>query len=365
MKTNGQLVLVLASVVLFLTAGCAETEAPEESELEQAVVELAVVEGLTLEETVTAIGSIEATEEVVIRPEVGGRIERINFSEGETVEAGRVLYELEAEELKQEVEAIASTLRGARSRLEVVEKDRRRQENLFERGLVPAREVDQIHSAHAEASSRVEELKARLQQARKRYEDSIVIAPISGYVSEIYLDTGNFVSSGAELAMLYRSGRPEVSFTVPERFSERVRPGQIVRVRPASHPGVQLVGAVYFVSPVLNPRTRSLLVKAQLDENEIFLRPGGFSHVELIVEERVQRPVIPEQAVIATRVGHMVFKSEAGIARQQEIEIGMRLPGRVEVISGLETGDTVVRTGHMDLRDGTAIQVSDVAEESK
>ncbi len=353
---RGLFSIVVICVALLSLVGCADQG--EEIEQEERRIAIEPVEAVTikLEETVSAIGSIEATEEVMIRPELSGRIERIKFAEGSWIEKDQPLYEIEAVELREEVEALKSSLHAARVSRETTEKDYQRMKNLFQRGLTPAQQFEQAEQQYQTAKSRVDELSARLRQAQKRYSDSIIISPLEGYVSEILVDTGNFVGSGDELAVIYRSRRPEISFTVPERHSNRVDSGQLVRVRTAALPGRQLEGRVNFVSPVISPGSRSLLVKALLQENDLLLRPGGFSHVELVLAERPQRPVIPEEALVATREGHMVFVVEDETAHSREVEVGMRIPGKAEIVSGLEIGEIVVRTGHMNLRDGSPVR---------
>ncbi len=348
--------------LLFLLSGCpAEVEEEEVIQDQAAAVEVTEVESRTLEESISAIGSIEATEQVIITPEVGGRIESVNFRDGTAVSAGEKLFEIESEELRQEVKAARSGLESARSSLERAEKDFKRIENLFQRGLQPEQEYDRAREAYKTARERVNELEARLEQAKERYDDAVVEAPSAGVLGEVMVDTGNVISAGDPLAYLYQTHRPEVTFSVPERHSARVRRGQEVRVRPAALIERELTGEVHFASPAIAEPTRSLQVKAYLQADEE-LRPGGFSHVELLIDERTDRPVVPEEALVSTREGFVVFRIVDGRARSQEVEVGQRLPGYAEITSGLVPGETIVRRGHMELVDGDPVEIVEEGE---
>src|SRR5690606_33674024 len=113
-----------------------------------------------------------------------------------------------------------------------------------------------------------------------------------------------------------------------------------------------------FVSPSVDDRTRDFLVKARLDNPDALLKPGTFATAVLTVRKREAALVVPEEALIATREGYMVFLvGDDGTAVRRPVEIGLRNPGVVQITSGLAAGDRVIRSGHMRVADGSPIEV--------
>ena len=148
----------------------------------------------------------------------------------------------------------------------------------------------------------------------------------------------------------------EIAFTLPERFMGRVRSRQELAVRVSAYPDRRFEGEVYFVSPQVDESTRDFLVKATVKNAEGLLKPGAFGTAVVTLDVRERRLVIPEEALVATRTGYLVFVVEDQTARRRDVQIGLRQAGVVEIREGLEPGERVVRTGHMNLSDGTRVQ---------
>jgi membrane fusion protein (multidrug efflux system) len=115
-------------------------------------------------------------------------------------------------------------------------------------------------------------------------------------------------------------------------------------------------GEVYFIDPRVDPSTRTVKVKARIANADGELRPGLFANVELITGARDDALVVPEQAVVPAIDKLTVFVVENGIAHRREVTVGARLPGKVEITSGLKDGEVVVIAGQQKLRDGVPVQ---------
>ncbi len=349
--------LILLFFSLAFITGCVREKKQETEERVGVPVEVSEVQTRTLEETVQAIGSLEPEEKVVLRPEIAGRIVQINFTEGDRVEAGQMLYQIEAKKLHHQYLSVRSTLKGARAKLANVRKKYNRYKQLFKRGLASKQRLDDLKEALKSARSRVDQLNQQLQQSRESYQDAKIHAPFTGRAGAIEVDTGNYVSPGDPLASLYKHTRLEAAFTVPEKYIGEIETGQNVRVTVPAHPGITFPGTVTFVSPRITEQSRDLLVKARIKNSTHALKPGGFCQVELVTEVRENRPVIPPEAMVPTRTGYLVFKVVDGKAEPQEVEVGLRRPGFVEINSGLVTGEKIVQSGHLQLADGKKVRV--------
>ena len=162
---------------------------------------------------------------------------------------------------------------------------------------------------------------------------------------------------GEPLATLYQVDPLELEFYLPERHIGQVRSGQEVAATIAAHPDRAFRGQVDFVAPAVREATRDFLVKATFPNADGLLRPGAFATALVTVDVRAERPVIPEEALVATRLGYLVFTVEDGMARAREVRTGLRQAGQVEVLEGLAIGDVVVRAGHLRLSGGEPVRI--------
>lgn len=127
----------------------------------------------------------------------------------------------------------------------------------------------------------------------------------------------------------------------------------------AAFPDRQFNGSVDFISPVIDEGTRKFRVRANIDNPEGRLMPGAFASAELVLALRENRPVIPEQALVATREGYIVYivDPSSNTARSREVQTGLREPGLVEILEGVSPDELVVVYGHMQLDDGYSVNI--------
>jgi membrane fusion protein, multidrug efflux system len=351
------LVLGTAAVLLALQAERRTPPGPPEARERPAVpVEVAHVTPMTLEETVHGIGTLRATAQVELRAELAGRVHAIHFVEGGPVEEGQLLVELDESKLRRRLEARQAALAAAEVRERNARRTLERQQQLREGGLVPEEEVDRAQTELDAAHAEVERLEAELALIEEELAETRIRAPFTGVISERRVDRGAFITMGEVLAHLYQIDPLEIAFSVPERHMGRVRRGQPVRVAVAAYPDRPFVGAIDFVSPVVEEATRDFLVKAAVPNPDGQLKPGAFATAVVTVGRREERPAIPEEALVATRHGYMVFVIEDGVARMQPVRTGLRRGGHVEVLEGLTTGEQVVRRGHLRLSGGERVR---------
>jgi membrane fusion protein (multidrug efflux system) len=324
-------------------------------------VETTAVSRQDLEETVHAIGTLEALENVMIRPETSGYVDGIHFSEGDRVSRGQLLFTIESRKIGLRLEARQALLQEARLQLAQAKRSYERRQDLVEKHLVSKEALDRARTDFETARARVSRIEAEIEELREEFEDTRVRAPIDGIVGERRVDPGDFVHVGEDLAPLVNTERMEISFTVPERFMGRIQGGQSLRVHSPAFPDRPFPGSVYFVSPQIREDTRSMLVKGYVENRNRLLRPGGFVNVEVTVGLREAALVIPEEALVPTRNGYMLFVVEDSRARKRQVTTGLRQPGIVEIREGVKLGETVIRSGHISVADGVPVEVLEPA----
>jgi len=314
----------------------------------------------TMAETVRGIGTLRALNTVEIRPEIAARITGITFEEGSEVDAGELLFELDTRMLEGELTSQQAALAAARARLANAERELARIEELFGQRVATEDARDQAATELEASQAEVDRLESEVRLAEERLADARIQAPYRGWISEALVDVGDFVQAGELLATLYQTDALEIEFTLPERYAGRIRTGQDVTLTVSAYPERAFTATTVFVSPSVDDRARDFLVKARLDNPQALLKPGTFATAVLTVREREDALVIPEEALIATREGYMVFVvGEDATALRRPVEIGLRNPGLVQITSGLAAGEKVVRTGHLRVADGSPLEIVD------
>jgi len=351
-------------VLVLLAAGCEQGPAQEDAAQERppTPVEVAEVKAETVSETVQAVGSLQAIEMVEIVPEVAGRIEEINFVEGETVEEGDVLFKLDDDKLRSDLNAREASLNSAQASLDLAQQQYDRVETLRERQSVSQEEFDESRAAVRQALAEIQRLQAEIALVTEQLSDTTIHAPFSGAMSDRLVDRGDFVSVGQHMATLYTLDPIELQFSVPERFSSRLEKAQPVTVKVDAYPLRVFKGNVQFISPAVRETTRDILVKANILNPKLYLKPGMYANVQVTTKVRADQPVIPEEALVSTRGGYLVFVAEDGVAHERTVEVGVRSPGEAEIVEGVAVGELVVTTGHMNLIDGAPLRITHADE---
>lgn len=295
-------------------------------------------------EDIRAFGTLVANESVVVSTEIPGRVAKIGFREAERVDAGSVLIELDGEILRAE-------LAKARSDLALATANYERARTLAQQGTGTLRARDEAEAAFQAARSNLVLAEARLSK-------TVVTAPFAGVVGFRAVSIGAYVSPGDRIVELAMIDPLKVDFRVSEVYLPHLRLGLRVQVTVDARPGDAIEGEIVAVDPIVDVNGRAVRLRARVPNPDGRLSPGMFARIRIVVEERPQAVLVPEAALFRDSNGDLfVYRLEGGKAMRKQVAIGRRLPGRVEVQSGLEGGDVVVTAGHQQLRDGAKVQV--------
>lgn len=306
-------------------------------------VETAAADTDKVVEDIRAFGTLVANEAVVVSTEIPGRVARIGFREADRVEAGSVLIELDGEILKAE-------LAKARSDLALATANYDRARTLAQQGTGTLRARDEAEAAFQAA-------RANLVLAEARLSKTVVVAPFAGVVGFREVSVGAYVSPGDPIVELASIDPLKVDFRVSEVYLPNLRLGLRVRVSVDARPGDLIEGEIVAVDPIVDVNGRAVRLRARVPNPDGRLSPGMFARIRIVVEERPQAVLVPEAALFRDGGELFVYRLEGGKAMRTQVAIGRRLPGRVEVRSGIETGTVVVTAGHQQLRDGARVQV--------
>lgn len=308
-----------------------------------AVVTTEAVERMLVDE-VEALGTTRAREAVEIAPRIASVITAIRFREGQSVEAGAVLVELDnAEERASLAEAEANVI-DSRAQF------RRAKE------LLASRTVSESQVQQLEATMNADE--ARLRAAQARFEQTLVRAPFAGRVGLRQVSPGSLVSPGTVITTLDDLSSVRLDFTVPESFLGVLQSGLKIRAQSVAFEGRAFEGTVATIDTRVDPVTRAVTIRADLPNDDGLLKPGMFLTVRLAGQSRA-RVVVPEAALVPEGDRQMVYTVRDGRSWRTEVVVGRRLRGEVEILDGLKGGDSVVIEGTQKVANGGRVTAAE------
>jgi membrane fusion protein (multidrug efflux system) len=309
-----------------------------------AAVDVAKVTAITLLDDVNATGTVRSNEAVMIRPEVAGRITKLNFLDGQHVRKGQILVAFDSTVNQAEVQQAKAELSIAKANFE-------RNDELARQKFISIRARD-------ESAANVQVLEAKLALAQAKLSKLEIRAPFSGIVGIRNVSTGDYVKDGEDLVNLEDISSVKVDFRVPEKFMDRVQRGQELEVIVDALPNRPFRAKVDAIDPQIDSAGRSALLRGRIDNPEGKLKPGMFARIKLILAERKNALVVPEEAIVPQGEKFAVWKVIDGKAIRAEVRTGARLNAKVEIVEGLQLGDTVVTAGQLRLsRDGAPVRI--------
>jgi len=297
-----------------------------------------------VQEDLQAVGSLRSNESVILRPEVSGRISTIGFRDGQSVRRGQLLIGLDATLNEAEVAQ-------ARAEFDLATSNLKRTEDLASKNFVSS-------SAQDQAASSVQVAEARLKLAEARLAKMRIAAPFDGVVGIRNVSIGDYVKDGTDLVNIEDVRTLKADFRLPERFLTQLKVGQPVEVVADALPNERFAGTIEAINPRIDSSGRALELRARLDNTQVRLRPGMFVRVRVIVGERGDALMVPEQAIVPAGDDFFAFKVVDGKAVRAKVRPGVRRDGRVEIVEGLASGDQVVVAGQQRLvRDGQPVRL--------
>ena len=306
-------------------------------------VEVFQVKPTTVQEELQAVGSLQSNESVILRPEVSGRISAIGFKDGQAVKKGQMLIALDNALNEAEVAQMKAEYDLALANL-------KRSEDLASRKFISS-------SAQDTAASNAQVAEAKLKLAQARSSKMRIVAPFDGVVGIRGVSLGDYVKDGTDLVNVEDVRILKVDFRLPERNLTQIKVGQGIEVVADALPGERFSGLIDAINPRIDANGRSLEIRARLDNTGGKLRPGMFVRVRVIVGERANALLVPEEAIVPQGAEFFVYKVVEGQARRIPVKIGVRREALVEIVEGLKSGDQVVTAGMRLSRDGQPVRV--------
>jgi membrane fusion protein (multidrug efflux system) len=316
-------------------------------------VEVGTVEAMILPDDAQTVGTLKARQSALLKPEVSGRIVKLGFTDGQGVRRGQLLVQLD-DSLQ------AAQLQQSEAQASIARANLKRNTELLAQGFVSASAVDQAQSAMQVADAQVALSRAQLARMQVR-------APFDGVMGIRLVNVGDYVKDGSDLVGIEDTSTMWVDFRLPERFVPRLKVGQSVELQLDALPGKAFKAQIAALDTQLDANGRSLLVRAKLPAGTPELRSGLFARVRVLLSLHQKALLVPEESLVPQGGKQYIIKliepgSGSPTAQRIEAKLGLRLPGKVEILEGLKAGDRVVTAGQTKLMrgEGQALKVVDV-----
>ena len=327
------------SLVLVGCGSKHETVKEHGASLPTAQVRVQTVENKTRTLTEEVVGTVRAKLRATLEARLSGRIEKMSVMLGEKVQKGRLIARLDAGE-------IGARLEQAEATLEQAERDWKRASALFEQQSVTRAEYDSAQSRQRAAKAAVGEAKAMMSYVE-------ILAPFDGVVTKKWADIGDLAVPGKPLVDIEDPSALQVEADVPEAIASHIERDARLRVRVDAVKG-ELEGVISEIAPAADAVSRTFRVKLNLPRTP-GLMPGQFARLAVPIGER-KSVRAPSEAVVQRGQLEIIFSVAHQRARLHLVKTGMRVGNEIEILSGLEAGESVVVSGADQLTDGQPVE---------
>lgn len=294
----------------------------------------------------------------MLRPEVSGRITQLNFTDGQRVRKGQVLVQFDDQLPLAQVQQ-------SQAELSIAQANQKRNQELVSQNFISQRSLD-------ESAANLQVAQAKLSLAQATAARLKIVAPFDGIAGIRLVNVGDYLKDGADIVNIEDIDALFVDFRLPERFQSKLRRGQTAMLDIDALPGRKFTAQVQAIDPLIDANGRSVGVRGCIDNRQLQMRPGMFARVNVVFGERDNARLIPEEAIVPQGGRQFVIKLLPGSSAQTratkrvEVKVGLRRPGKVEILEGLESGDMIVTTGQQRIqRDGTMVTLADLSASAR
>ena len=304
-------------------------------------------------------GTLEPDREAVLRAQVSGSVLQTYADQGQAVNAGTVLARIDASGIQDAYTSARAGLVSARNAADVAAKDLARNEKLLTAGAIAERDIDQSRRASIAAQAALEDANSRLATAEKAYRSTTVTAPFSGVVSERPVSAGDVVQPGTALFTVVDPSSMRLEASVPAEQLASIRIGVTVDFTVSGYPGRQFVGRITRINPTADPTTRQVRIYVSIPNEGRALVGGLFANGRMSTATKMGL-VVPQSAVDVRGSIPSVMRVKQGKAEKVQVQIGLtdKTSETIEVLSGLQPGDTLLLGAALGITPGTPIKIS-------
>lgn len=308
----------------------------------------ATVKKTSLTDKVEALGTLRANETITVTSTVTETVTAVNFTDGQRVEAGHALVEMASGEEKAQLEQARAVLSEAQQQLD-------RGKTLSQQGAASQSALDQSLRDYNTANARLYEIQSKLG-------NYVITAPFSGVVGLRNISVGALLQPGMKITTLDDDSVMKLDFSIPSVFLQSVKTGMPIAAHAREFGDWEFKGTVSSIDSQIDTVTRSIIVRAEIPNEDHVLKPGLLMGVTLFSNQR-EAIVIPEESIIAEGGDKFVFViGNDNAVEKRQVHTGTRQPGEIEIVDGLQEGEKIIARGTINVQPGQTVSV--IAEET-
>jgi RND family efflux transporter MFP subunit len=332
-------------------------------------VEMTSVTRGDMVDTVTVVGNLIGAATVDAVPRAAGRLQDVYVKMGDHVRMGERLAKIEDREILEQVKqaeasyAVAqATIRQRQADLKLALNNLERSRSLLDRDLLPRQTFEDTDSRYQAAQAQLDLAQALMEQTRARLDElkitlqnTIISAPVEGFIGKRTLDPGASVNANTSFLSVVDIRTVRLVINVVERDLRRIRAGTAVDIEVDAYPGEDFSGRVARVAPILDPATRTAQVEIEIPNQSFRLKPGMYARAKFTVEKHENTLLVPTISVVDVSGKIGVFVPNGETATFHPVTTGIEHQDVTEVVAGLQEGQRIISTGAAALREGDRI----------
>lgn len=347
---NILIIIALISILIFVKiflfpSQSANNKGPMQSKASLNVVSAFIIKTEKLENIIYASGTIVANEEVELKPEIAGKIVQLLLKEGAPVTKGQLLVKINDADFQAQ-------LKKLNLESELSETQLKRQEELLKINGISQQDFDIV-------KNKVNTIKADIEYTQSQIAKTEIRAPFNGIAGLKSVSEGAYITTGTIIATIQQINPVKIDFSVSERYSDVVKKGDKVMFTIEGNKA-EMTGEVFAIEPKIDMSTRTLKIRAICANNLGTIYPGAFARVKLSLSDIDDAIMIPTEAIIPDLKGKKVYRVKNGIAEFVKVETGLRTDAKIQITDGIAVGDTIVTKGIMQLKDGSAVKITEL-----
>ncbi|HVD97600.1 MAG TPA: efflux RND transporter periplasmic adaptor subunit [Cytophagaceae bacterium] len=301
-----------------------------------------IVKAETVDNDVASSGTISANEDAELHPEVSGKIASLNFVEGGRISKGTLIVKINDADLQAQ-------LRKLNSQLSLAQEKQDRLKKLFDINGVSQEEYDI-------AANDVINIKADIDNMMAQIAKTEIRAPFDGVLGLKKVSMGAYVTPSTIITTMQQLDPIKVDFSVPEKYMDKIRKGDKALFTVQGLDGT-FSANIYAIDPKIDLATRTIQLRALAPNHDGKIFPGAFARVQLVLAQNKSAIMVPTESIVPILKGQKVYLYKNGKAEERKVETGIRTPTKIEIVKGLEMGDTVVVTGVMSIKQDSQLKL--------
>lgn len=353
-------------VIILIVGGCAEEEKKIRKDNPPVPVTVGQVSTRNVTYVLNQVGTLEANQEVMIRSEVEGKVKEILFSEGKAVSKGQTLVILDQRKIRAEIQNLEARIHQFTIRMKNKERTLDRYRALAKKRVVSKQKFDDLQSETDEIRAQITQARATLAQQREVLSYTTIKTSFSGIAGARNFSVGHYLRKGDPVVHIVSLNPLRITFQVPERFKAGLTMGQGALLRVDAYPDRTFKGRLFYISPEVDPATRSFTVKARVENEKHLLNPGMFSRVKVIMDVHENAQAVPWESVVQTENEDYIYVIEEDTARRIPVVLGKVTSEWAEVLDpSLAPGTPVILEGKFAVKNGASVNITQKMEAEK